>query len=297
MPRRVKFDFFQVELPEDARRTFAQILEAIAGAGNFRDRNVDTADGYTRLQELERVGENFLGTMIRGRENDLPLKTDRDGAVGPLPIGPAEGLGEETSFLFSTRHPALVLQVNRDGTRAGAFATYFTRLSDIPVTLSPIIDPDAMARFQRMTLLRSFEYRLAPGEGLTAQQRQNVAVSTALTLRDHAGAAKIDVSIGLGHRRGYLNGQWVRSTVRALRRVVGGEVQADVERLVVGGRAAEDQPYEVLDLIQQRVVAAAPVQDAERRISREDCWRVLQRVYDGERARLREHFGPDLADR
>jgi hypothetical protein len=94
------------ELPEDARRTFAEILEAIAGAGNFRDRNVDTTDGYARLQDLQRIVENFLGTMIRGRENDLLLRTDRDGAVGSPPIGPTEGLGEETSFLFSTRHPA-----------------------------------------------------------------------------------------------------------------------------------------------------------------------------------------------
>jgi len=112
MPRRVKFDFFQVELPDHAERTFAQILEGIAGGDDFRARNVDTADGYTRLQELEPAGDVFRGTMIRGRESDLPLKTDRDGAVGPLPISPAEGLGEETSFLFSTRYPALVLQVN-----------------------------------------------------------------------------------------------------------------------------------------------------------------------------------------
>ncbi len=293
MPRWVKFDFFQVELPDNAGRTFAQILERIAGGDDFRARNVDTTDGYTRLQELQRAGDIFRGTMIRGRESDLPLKTDRDGAVGPLPISPAEGLGEETSFLFSTRHPALVLQVNRDGTRAGAFATYFTRLSDIPVMLSPIVDPDVMARFNRMTLVRSLEYRIAPVGGLTAQQRQNVAVSTALDLRDRAGAAKVEVSLGLGHGRGYLNGQWVRGAVRALRHVVGGQVQSDLERLVVGGREAEGQPYEVLDLIKHRVVATANVQEAERRISRQDCWRVLQRAYDAEQPRLRAHFGPD----
>jgi hypothetical protein len=293
MPRRVKFDFFQVELPQDAGRTFAEVLEGIAATHDFRTRNVDTTDGFTRLQDLQRAGDVFLGTMIRGRENDLPLRTDRDGAVGPLPIGPTEGLGEETSFLFSTRHPALVLQVNRDGTRGSAFATYFARLGDVPVTLLPIIDPDVMARFNRLTLVRSFEYRIVPGGGLTAQQRQNVAVSTALDLRDRAGAVKIDVSLGLGHRRGYLNGQWVRSTVRALRRVVGGEVQPEVERLLVGGRVAEDEPYEMLDLIKQRVVAAAAVREEDRRISREDCWRVLRRVYEQEQPRLRDHFGPD----
>jgi hypothetical protein len=297
MPRRVKFDFFQVELPPDAGRTFADILEGVAGAENFRDRNVDKVDGFTRLQELQRAGEVFLGTMIRGRENDLPLRTDRDGAAGPLPIGPAEGLGEETSFLFSTRFPALVLQVNRDGTRPGDFATYFTRLSGVPVTLSPIIDPDVMARFTHMTFIRSFEYRLAPGGGLTALQRQNVAVSTALNLRDRAGAGKIDVSLGLGHRRGYLNGQWVRATVRALRRVVGGEVQPEVERLLVAGRATEEEPYEVLDLINQRIVAAASVREADRRISRDDLWRTLQRVHDRERPRLRDHFGPGPGER
>ncbi len=293
MPRRAKFDFFEVELPGGERRTFAQILQQIANTPNFQARNVDTSDGYTRLQALEPRGAVFLGVMIRGRESNLPLRTTRDGDVGPLPIGPRDGVGEETSFLFSTTHPVLVLQVNRDGTRPGAFATYFTRLSTVPVTLSPIIDPDVMARFNQMTLIRSFEYRVAHGDSLAPHRRRNVAVGTALDLRDSSGAVKVDVSLGLGHGRGYLNRQWVRSTIGVLRRVVGGAVQPEVERLLVGGRAGEAEPYELLDLVKHRVVVSATVQEEGRRISQADCWRVLQRVYDGQRTRLRDLFGPD----
>src|SRR5438034_8258742 len=102
MPRRVRFEFYRVGLPDDAP-PFGEILKHV-GDAEFQARNVDRSDGFLRLQQLRVDGRVFFGTMIRGREDELPLRTDRDGRAEPLDLQATEGLGEETSFMFRTQH-------------------------------------------------------------------------------------------------------------------------------------------------------------------------------------------------
>jgi hypothetical protein len=228
--------------------------------------------------------------MIRGREDELPLRTDRDGALAPLPLAATEGLGEETSFLYRLEHSILVLQVNRNGVRAGAFADYFSRMGDVPVALDPVVDPQALERLDRMPVIRSFTFRVAAGDNLGHYRAAGRRFVDAVRLAEQLNGVQIDVLVNRGHYRGSLDSGGVRELARRLLQIRRRN-EREVTKLEVTGRMQEDGPPEVLDLLEHRVVNTVPIELRDRRIHREDCWRALRHVYDDREALLRERFG------
>lgn len=289
MPRRVKFEVYRVILPAGAA-PFPDTLRRV-GADDFQTRNIDRSDGFLRLQELRQEGAHWLCAMIRGRLEELPLRTDRAGLAEPLALAATEGLGEETSFLFTPQHSVLILQVNRDGVRGGGLAEYFTRMAAVDVTLEPVVDPEVLRRLGGMELIRSLEFKVAAGNNLEADRRANRTFRDAADLMDRFNGVQIDVLLNRGHHRGLLNSARVRSFITSalqLRR----RDQREVTKLRIGGREAEGAPYEVLDLIEHRIVVTRPVEVVNRRIDRESCWAALRQVHERVAPRIEERFRP-----
>ena len=166
MARKMTVDFYTVETPL-GNPPFEESLKAIDLLGRGINKNFASRDGqFIRMQVYRRRGGLTEADMLRIRMEDMPRKANLAGDVDALDLKDDEGLGEETALLYDDHTRLLLLQRNRHGVSASALTSYVSNKvgHTRPYVLLPVLDPDVMARVQRLGDVRKFAIRVTGTE-------------------------------------------------------------------------------------------------------------------------------------
>lgn len=285
-------DFYRVVMPPGITVDFTDLLDRAMQAGEQRFQRKTPNVHF--LSEIQRDQDAVLGLMVKIRMEDFPRRVRLDGTIEDLPLRDDEGLGEETSFLFSERHQVLLLQRNGHGTRATTFLWYLENVTGVqPLELQPVLGEDALRKLQRMTVIRRFEVALARGDNPEMLRGHGYSVNRMVDLIDNFAAARIQVELSMGNspRRASMNRISVVETARqllGLRR----DGESRVKRLIVTGKEDTDEPQEPLDLIRNRMQERISVERTGRRIQAATCRDGLREAFRNRADELDRLFPP-----
>ena len=244
------------------------------------------------LRDLTKRDDLVYGLVVKIRMRDVPVLARLDGYVGDLPLRPDEGVGEETSFLYSARHNILAMQRNGHGTRASTFLAYLEYITRVePLELQAVLGEDAMRTLRRMTVIRRFEVRLANRESPEDLRGRGLSIDRMIDLLSHFAAARIDVSLGMTGEPRFKTmniGNVLDAALSLLR--LRSEDDRRVTRLRVLGKSEENEPLEVLDLIENRMREEVPVERDGRRITPAVCRDALTKAFMARRDELDRMF-------
>jgi len=148
MQKQMIIDLYQVEMPDNSPLTFEQLLAQVCRIPTDETRNVQKDRYPIRCHSLRPRRGFFEGEMIRIRMDEVPVKASLAGEIEPFELDDDEGVGEETGFLYNIPLRVLILQRNRAGVSASAFAWYFKNIGNLAeyIYLNPIIIRDVLDR-------------------------------------------------------------------------------------------------------------------------------------------------------
>jgi hypothetical protein len=293
----MKIDYFHIGLSPDAALSMPQIIELVSNMPEDEIRNENFNNVPIRLQESHKYGRLWIGDMVRIRMTGIPPKTKLNGEQDDLDLDDDEGLGEATAFLFDPDLSILVLQRNHYAVSPGGFAHYFAKKGTVMyIDLKPVLRLDAMARLATMRLHRRLEISVAglQNVGPLRQLRDaGVGVSSLIDISRELNGPKVSILVSMGHEQGSL--ERVMDFVRDARATFSNEARrgAHITKIVISGKEGEDEPLEIIDLIEDRMIDLMPVsvsRDHEK--SRNERQKALRVAYRNRIDELTQMFRP-----
>ena len=238
-------------------------------SSNGKARRLDTYDVRDNLFLL-----NFITFEYAG-----PGRAQRGRPTQAIPLQRDESFAPETSMLFDPATGLAFVESSLGGMSAGAVAGYFQRFADTGnrYTMIPRADQNATTRARRLQIIRSLKMRMALG-AITAADNA-AGIGPIKGFGTEYGAAFVDVELKTDRPRD-------RSLLRGraqefIAQVTGGNVDIPlVLRLEITGKEHDDQPVEIIDLIQHREKRQMALEiDAEtRRVPFRDRWNALVHI-------------------
>lgn len=249
----LKFDFYQVRLPEAEQRSFELIFNEI-NALQGENRVFNTAQYPIRLQTVTQHGGYYIGDIAKIRMNDIPDKMKLSGETEPIELEEDQGLGEFTSFLYNPSINLLVLLRNRYAVTATGFAHYFQNKGAVhgELILDPILETSALQKLARMGIVKKFELSVAaPGNALIYQ---NIGLRPQAVLELMDAAPKVSLGLTLMMDRDRDATFSVANVRRIATSLLGQNANNEITKLVVSGKDNPDEPRHVVDLLEEVMV-------------------------------------------
>ncbi len=289
MSRNMRIDYYHVVLPPDPTATMDTILNLASRLPQDETRNVDYNHVPIRLQEIHRANSLWIGDLVRIRMDGIPPKTKLSGEQDDLDLDDDEGLGEETAFLFNQRLSVLVLQRNRHAVSAGGFSHYFASKGRVGyIKLDPILRRDAYVRMSKMRIQRKLEIAVAGIQNLNIVDTSVLGVASIINLANEYASPHVGITLSMGHTRGTLS--HVTELARFLSSIserYSSLRHSPVTKITIMGKANEDEPMEVIDLLEDRMIDYSQVSvDRDYEASRRERQRALQVAFDNRSAEL-----------
>lgn len=250
MEKVLKYDFYEIIMPEEDQTPFETILQSVnelQGAA----RTFDNGSYHVQLIALHRRGGYFLGDLARIRMNDIPDKMRLNGERQTIELDDDQGLGELTSFIYNPAIRALVFMRNKFSVSASGFASYFQNLGHIQgvMYLEHILETDAYRKLARMTSSSKFEVGFAAPGNAAIYANLGLRPQTLTGLMDASPKVKIDFTFSVERdRHTSLPVRSIRTIVRNFR---GGDYEENITRLQVSGKEDPEQRVEVVDLLEE----------------------------------------------
>ena len=248
MSQRFRANIFEVEDTEESgRKPFDAALRVAASLPTPRPL-LSFNDQDRRIEDfVERDGcclVNFVTLRAPG-----PGKASRHTPTTSIGLTPQESFSHETAMLFDPDTQLVFLEGRRPGMGPGAVGQYVARFGDAHSDryhLVPLLDEEARSRALRNNQIRSFEFKAAvgPDMGMDDQLDSVTSFSNALGGRT--------VNIQITAARGRDSSLDTESVLSIARNILRAPNRDRVERIRLKGRISEDDPLEVIDLIQQR---------------------------------------------
>lgn len=226
-----------------------------------------------RLETIERVstaGAEILWELkfSRIRDSNWPGVATNSSEAQDLELDADQYLSEETFAIFSETRGRIVIQYNHHGVRASRIQEYFqvfSGCSGAAYQFIAILNSDAYAKFQAKKFVTNVDVCI---EGVTAADIayfNGAGIGAALEAGVSAEATtlKCSFSVDARTRTNRLNWPWVERLAGFVM-LRGGEA----DRLVVNAKASEDEPIEVIDLIDSRKITTFPDATIERTMGR-----------------------------
>ena len=122
-------DFYLVKVEDKEKRVFCDLLRfhSLAARGYRKGQQRTECDPNT-VHDKGACGMEFQ--MLRIRLNESHVRAKLSGETAELELDEDEGLGEETAFVFHHVPGILIVQRNRSGVTASAFANNQSTLQD-----------------------------------------------------------------------------------------------------------------------------------------------------------------------
>jgi hypothetical protein len=120
----INADFYRVKVEDKDKRGFCDLLDVIQALPKGIGRAQQRTEDAIRLQSVSKGQTAWSAEMLRIRLNESHVRAKLSGETAELQLDDDEGLGEETAFVFHHGPSILVVQKNRAGVTASAFAKY-----------------------------------------------------------------------------------------------------------------------------------------------------------------------------
>jgi hypothetical protein len=250
MSKKIRVDFYRVDT-QDPSVLFEDVIQKISDLPHDESRNVEIRGFPIRLQDSSSQRSGFWrGDLVRIRMNSIPTKASLSGETEPLDLDDDEGLGEETAFLYHIATKVLMLQCNRLGVSASAFARYCQELCQLDknIFFNPILKGDVMAQLAKMQIVRKLKIQVAGLEDLDILRDQNQGVNEILNIRDVFSSPNVYLTVSVGNRR-KTSLENVKETATKLFRLAGDNA-GNVKKIEVSGASEEDEQTEAIDLLE-----------------------------------------------
>lgn len=292
MMKQLKYNFYQVIMPQDSRADFATILNRVNTLeGRAR---LDASDDYpVRLHFLSTTPAYLLGDIARIRMNDIPPKMKFSGETESLDLDDDEGLGEVASFIYHPTTNVLMLMRNRNAVTISRFHNYIENLCEINnIQFKHVLQQEAYQRLQQLTTIQRLELQVAaPGNGGIFNDL-GLTPQIALNLMGQSPRVRVALIFSTGYERERsLPRQVIDNIVNAFR-IRSQQMDGDSMSLVVSGREQNYQK-DVIDLFDDVLTDFIDVNIREQRVITDDQRHSATRqVWDRHRNRLMQLFGP-----
>ena len=275
-----KVNIFDVSIDEDGPPGQIPFLRAIERAC---DCAFDRRGRYVNLKERRLEHDNRLDGcyLLNFITFNYPGPGRvRDGApAAPIGLDAEEYFSHETAMLYDPDEHLAFIEAGRGGMGSGAIARYMAEFATAASVyqMVPRLDPYAAARARRFRQFRKVEMRVACGPAGSVDRHLGVGAIEAFG--EEYGARHVDVVLTVGRER------WQGLMLNSVRRLFGLQSDNDdhddgIEKLKVYGRENEDDPLEVIDLIQHRETRERPlpVDANSRQINHFTRWHALGEI-------------------
>jgi hypothetical protein len=294
MNKQLRYDFYQVVMPQDSCPTFEGILSQIFTLEG-RERLYLVADHHIRLHNLSNGASYLLGDVARIRMNDIPDKMRLSGETEPLELDEDEGLGEVTSFIYHPVTRVIMMMRNRNAIGVAGLGRYVENLGRVEgIQFNHVLQVEAYRRLEQLTTIQRLDLEVAaPGNG-TIFQDMGLSPEIATDLIGLSPHVRLSLSFSTGYDRE------VSLPRRAIERIVtlfrDRRTVADNETmsLIVSGRE-DNSKKEVIDLFEDVLTDFIDVNiRTQRRISDEQRHQATKDVWARHRNRLIQIFAPTV---
>ena len=273
MPERFKANIYELEGDDEPHPLFEDAVAAVeALPKGQRLKGVNGVD--RRLEHYEEHDGCLLLNFVTMRFPG-PGKASRNRDVEQVGLQAGESFAHQTAMLYDAENGLVLLESGRPGMGPGAVGEYIGDMGaqGYRYKLTPRFDGAARSRALRAETIRLVEMRVALGAdpGNLGDDLGNFAAFA------HAlGGDVLDIQIKVG-RSGSMS--LLRGMVHDLisRWLSDAEENGSIEKVRLKGRTDEDEPYELIDLIQHREARERllEVDQNLRNVPHEERWEAL----------------------
>ena len=275
-----KANIYDVEVDDegpDRRLPFADAIQR-AGAETLENRVRNVSGKDRRLDNIDKVDGcfrlNFTTFEFSG-----PGRVRRPDPAMAIGLHRDESFSNETAALYDRDNNLVFLEAMRGGMSSGAIARYFREFGGegAEYILVPRLDDDAAARARKQQVVRKVIMRVALGPAASADRRLGVGAIEAFG--EEFGARSIDLEIKAGPERSHtLILERVRNFLGAFAERADDDVR--IERLRLAGKEHDDDPLEIIDLLQHRECRERVLQvdEDQRKIVHTERWSALSSI-------------------
>lgn len=286
-PARVQIQLFKLNRV-GGERSVSSLLRLIE-ADDIGDRVRYVRGANVRLEKVERRdAENGLPRrwaldFVKLRDVSGPGKGSKDQPIEDLDIKEEQFFGEEAAALYlpQTRH--LIAQYNHYGVRPSAMAQYLSSYLEDETNeyeADVVLDPDAEARYERITEVRRFSVGVDLDKLTARQRRDGHALTQALGQAADMNGARIKIEVSVGHDKD----RSIRKAKGWLSRLVN---SGAADSAVIAGRETPDGDICPVDLINETLKHHVTIEPGSgKRLPMEERFRKLEATYRRWRERI-----------
>ena len=278
MPEKLfRINIYDVEATNAGDGQVASIEDAMVKAGGQpladREKNVN---GKSRRLDAMRQQDGIILLNFVSFEYSGPGRVRRGQPTQAIALGPDESFAPETAMIYDPGRSLAFVESSVGSMGPGAIVGYIEEFADSGNTYSmiPRADLNAAARARRHQVFRNLKMRITLGP-ITDLDRQ-AGIDPVKAFGENYGAGSIDIEIKSERPR---DRSLARGTVLdLLSRFTGGNRNIpQITQLQVTGREYDDDPLEVIDLIQHREKRhiSLAIDAATRKIPHQTRWDAL----------------------
>ena len=247
-----RVNIYDVELLHTGDEQPTEFQEAIQSCSGepLADREKNISGKYRRLDSHDQRNGVFLLNFVTF-EYAGPGRVRRTQPTRPIPMAADESFAPETAMLYHPVSNLAFVESSQGSMGPGAITGYFEEFANRGSTyaLHPRTDQNAAVRARRYQTIRNLEMRISVGPA--TDQDRAAGIGPLRGFGANYGAEYIDVE---------LKPQRARGRTLTLGRVQefialftgGNRNMPQIVQLRVTGREQDDDPLEVIDLIQHR---------------------------------------------
>ncbi len=289
--REINCDFFKVDFNGNQQLNLINLINGILTENaNISDRNLPTPDGYIRLHNWQRHGNDGCGVLLRLRTNNTARVAGiTNDVLHDLQLAQNEALAEFFCFTYFDEYQILVVHRNRDAGSYNRLSQYLEALSGCrPINFLPIISNDALNRLNSMSEVTVAELKIAIPDNLSVYDTGKESVISMIQFAKSTGATTITARISMDHSKRPLS-----IIVKEIWKSLVHNHRTDTKMARVRGRNANDNEIMVIDLIADRMQERVVFQQNIQHPSIEDYMNALQEAYKRHRDEIAQQFGVD----
>lgn len=220
---------------------------------------------------------NFVTFEFAGPGRSRPITPAQH-----INLGADESFAHETAMLYDPNAELAFVESTQGGMGPGAIASYFAAFAGdrTEYLLLPRLDDGAGARARRhetIRTIRSLFIQVSIGPVTAADREAGTGVLKAFANDYSASSINVEIKAGRGKRDSLLTDS-IKSTINAL---LGRSDETAITKLQVKGRQHDDDPYEIIDLIQHREKrdVPLPVDSSVRKVLHPIRWDALLSIH------------------
>jgi hypothetical protein len=298
MTKKLKVDFYQIELPTTSNVSFEALLQkAIQIQEQAR---IKIIRGFPiRLQSLDCNDFNgeqvFEGEIIRIRMEDAPVIANLKGGLEDIHLTDDQGIGEQTAFLYHPNTRVLLIHTTQTGVSISLLLGYFKEIGGFNELIygNAVIQLDTMQKLDTMQSFRRFEVRVAGLENAEIFKDQGRSIEEMVKLSEEFRAPVLDISMSIGYKKNEsLDPNIVKRTVNSLRSMLGSR-HKQISKIKVSG-VTEDGELVLLDFIKHRMIEVVDIstQKNQRKIPYSTRQRAIREAWNHRQDELLKMYCP-----